>query len=145
MKQGMRLTFLTPPFSQLHFFNTELGPCPSPGCAHSELCVLPATNTQPCAPHGQALGPAPGHVPHAASHLDFSAPSVLFFCTPSTCTASCYPLALLPKKAYLLGWEISSSWFMQHLFLRHSQALSPNSTWWRSNIAPGLHDPVLLI
>lgn len=117
----LHTTFLSA-MHNVHFFNTKLAPCPSPGCACSgALCathavVLPATDTWLCAPHGQALSPAPGHVPQAASHLDFSAPSVLFFCAPSTCTASCYPLALLPKNAFLLGWEISCSWFMQHLF-----------------------------
>lgn len=66
----------------VHFFNTKLSPCPSPGCACSgALCDPCHQHPALCSPW-PALSPAPGHVPHAASHLDFSAPSVLFFCTP---------------------------------------------------------------
>lgn len=145
MKWGMRLTFLTPPFSlqctTCISLTQSLVPV-HPRAVHAvELCVIPATNTQPCAPHGRLWAQHLG-TSHT-QHLTWTFLHLLY--SFSALPASCYPLALHPQKAFLLGWEISSSWFMQHLFLRHLQALSPDSTWWRSNIAPGLHDPVLLI
>lgn len=83
----LHTTFLSAMHS-VHFFNTKLAPCPSPGCARSgALCATHAVGA-PCYRHLALCSPRPGSEPSTWARPTSSISPGLFctFCTLFLCS-----------------------------------------------------------